>query len=931
MKRKYYILLLLCSLLPFTLHAQTGFGIVTPHTADFIRQGNMPVSLYTGQINLSVPLYHIQDPDFDVPLSLSYASEGFRLSKRSGWVGHDWSFIGAGVITREVYGVPDDFENYSQADGEYKGLWQATQTTQYFPADWYNFESNTLSCNSTDCKVPKVSNRNYDSEPDLFLFNMPGHSGRFMIDSQGNVQSNAKGYRIDLSGMSSQTDASSTLQTSQIKITAPNGYIYTFGSLNNINSLEYTFRFKSPTSEHNTEAEKKKTICAWHLTSITAPNGRQMVFEYAAPGMLDNTSPHIISSCTYNPSKTNGNGVSISMQGNDFYQATKIALLNAITITDTGVRIEFDNAVESLFGAGEGFFFGYEKYNKNSYQLNNMRVLQDGNLLYTYGLQYELKDYRRFLKQVTLRDGGIYSFDYFHPTSTSYPQPTYTNMNNNTDQFGFWNTDTNVYGIMKRVTYPTKGYTDFTYERHAYAKKVYTEVTNTDYTSTLVETNGNTYSFRIKQVKHYPSTGGDDSGNVITRNYSYQNGILLKGKPFVNIQANNNNKSIMLFLNNYVWNRNYNIEEPIVGYSYVRETMSDDSYIEYRFSDYETCPDEGDVNFHWENGIKPTPIDLAVSHATLAASKWYMRGLLLHKKFFDASDTEQRRIEYTYRNLGLTMQPTGFEDIIDSSYVVSRRAIPGGAMAMRFYLMDNPLYEERCTDYHSGYPSVQTKKSYCYNILNLPMWKKETASDGSEWKTTYSYTSEIGTLAAKNVLNKVVTEKTYRNGTQIATYKETPKLLSCGAVVTDSICVGKGNRTPEYVERYSNYDTFGNPTALYRRDSSRKVMIWGYKGTRLIAEIENAAYLEVKTVLGVTPESFSSKLTPNMATLDALRTALPQAQVTTYTYSPQVGVTSITNPYGEKRTYQYNSAGELISEKDYSGSVIATYDKHYKN
>ena len=44
--------------------------------------------------------------------------------------------------------------------------------------------------------------------------------------------------------------------------------------------------------------------------------------------------------------------------------------------------------------------------------------------------------------------------------------------------------------------------------------------------------------------------------------------------------------------------------------------------------------------------------------------------------------------------------------------------------------------------------------------------------------------------------------------------------------------------------------------------------------------------------------------------------------ITTYTYKPLVGVTSITDPRGVKTTYNYNDFGRLQNIKDENGNII---------
>jgi uncharacterized protein RhaS with RHS repeats len=65
-------------------------------------------------------------------------------------------------------------------------------------------------------------------------------------------------------------------------------------------------------------------------------------------------------------------------------------------------------------------------------------------------------------------------------------------------------------------------------------------------------------------------------------------------------------------------------------------------------------------------------------------------------------------------------------------------------------------------------------------------------------------------------------------------------------------------------------------------------------------------------------------------TINNLRTQLPNAQVTTYTYKPLVGMQSMTDPRGVVTNYNYDSFGRLKSVAKV-GRQEEWYDYHYKN
>ena len=914
--------------LPLSAQDQPLQGKVSPQTADFVRYGNMPVSLYTGQVSVSVPLYHLQDPDFDLPLVLNYSADGLKPHKRSGWTGLNWSLGGTGVITREVYNAPDDYADYQYPGGvTYMGFWQAVQKRRYSPSLWYNFDPEAVVTRGNPAYYeikPLNTGESYDSEPDFFLFSLPGCQGRFVIDNLDDVLCSEPGVKVDLSEMTAQHMGAAP-KTSQIKLTLPDGYVYTFGSLeDNGASMEYSFSFH-PNLAHNWQSNPA-SITAWHLTSITAPNGRTLKLSYEAfPGLSDNSS--LIQSTAVRKQLQSTSNPAQFYENYDF-TATKTVLLKSIEIEDTGVSIEFQSSKETC-----STFYSYQKYNALGLKLDAVVVKQDGSPVYTWQLSYENKGHLRFLTQVEQPDGGSNHFGYTHPDG-SYPRP----QNIEVDEFGYCN-DINgqPYSLLSRMDYPTGGYTTFQYVHHDFGKRVRTEVTNSSYQSSLMDCTGessNTLnSFRIQKIYDYTS----DDILAGMRSYSYKtsegqlspsSGILLKTRP---VDATDSRNPVLL---NSVWNRNYNIEEPYIGYSHVTENFPDGSFVRYRFSDYASCPDGGDVKFQWiSNEARPTPMEMAFSHASLATSKWDKRGLLVEKETYDAQGELRLLQEYTYKGVEVNLIPTPPGTQSEGHYSTCFRSLSGGGMAMKIRVQEHPVVREKTSDYGDRDGCMYTLKDYAYNSDGLLSQMNESTSEGDTLTTTYMYPHSLNhpELLSRHIVNYVLGKRKLRNGTLLWTEGNEPKVLSNGGVVTDSTYLRKGYGIPVWQTRYPVYDNYGNPVDIREREGVNRIVIWGYAGRYPVAEITGANYIEVKKALGGTaPESLSSAATPDMARLDALREALPNALVTTYTYKPLVGVASVTDANGTTTNYTYNDKGELVRVSDDDGRTVTEYEKHYR-
>jgi YD repeat-containing protein len=135
---------------------------VAPTAASLTQHAQVPVSLATGQPQVSVPLYTVQCGSLSLPLSLSYHSGGIKVSEHASWVGLGWSLNAGGVITRSIRGKRDNGEF-----GTYFGAYQQNYPNPAIAQDYQLLER-------------LANGEQIDGIPDLFSFNFMGHSGSFV-------------------------------------------------------------------------------------------------------------------------------------------------------------------------------------------------------------------------------------------------------------------------------------------------------------------------------------------------------------------------------------------------------------------------------------------------------------------------------------------------------------------------------------------------------------------------------------------------------------------------------------------------------------------------------------------------------------------------------------------------------------------------------
>ena len=146
-----------------------------------------------------------------------------------------------------------------------------------------------------------------------------------------------------------------------------------------------------------------------------------------------------------------------------------------------------------------------------------------------------------------------------------------------------------------------------------------------------------------------------------------------------------------------------------------------------------------------------------------------------------------------------------------------------------------------------------------------------------------------------------------------------------------TILAAKGTQTPETKITYNSYDNIGNVTQYTPEGGIPVAVIWGYNQTVPIAKIENATYAQVQSYVA-NLQTLSNGTNENalIVALNSLRINLPNAMVTTYTHKPLVGVSTITDPKGNKVTYTYDSFNRLQSVKDHQGNTINENEYHYR-
>lgn len=251
------------------------------------------------------------------------------------------------------------------------------------------------------------------------------------------------------------------------------------------------------------------------------------------------------------------------------------------------------------------------------------------------------------------------------------------------------------------------------------------------------------------------------------------------------------------------------------------------------------------------------------------------------------------------------------------------------------------------TDYFYNSSNVLTgtivnQTNYFYDNPNhLQLTRQETTNSNNETLITkYSYPDDLlslplmSTLKTQNRVGEIIKTETFKNGSLLSTQNKIYKDWGNNLIAPEIIQTSKGSGELENKIRYNLLDnTNGSPLEFQQEGGSKFVYIWGYNQTLPIAKIENATYASITPSLITAAQKASDTGTEAslLTALTAIRKALPNAMVTTYTHKPLIGVSTITDPKGDKLTYEYDEMNRLKQVKDKDGNILSENEYNYKN
>ncbi len=344
-----------------------------------------------------------------------------------------------------------------------------------------------------------------------------------------------------------------------------------------------------------------------------------------------------------------------------------------------------------------------------------------------------------------------------------------------------------------------------------------------------------------------------------------------------------------------------------------------------------------------------------------------------------------KKTEMSYKINGIPIEDYGFQDLESNTDFVLGAHKMGISTALqydcdpaRFYIQLHPYYShlvqktketETIFDTEDHTSKIVIDTDYYYNDLYPTLLARTVAtnSDGKTVETRLKYPDDVVSRTALghnaltneefNALSRlktdgvecrvgeVVQQEQIIGGATMTTRKGF-KTWNNILTLQKNQLVAKNSSAMETRLLFHNYDAYGNPLETSKANGTSTYYIWGYGDSYPIAKIDNFTTAQAATISSLMATAKEKSNMDDDRTIGyggkegALRralmnirnhTALSNAMVTTYTYDPIIGVTSITDPKGYTMYYSYDSLNRLEFVKDSEGNLLKENQYHYKN
>lgn len=963
-------------------------NVLSPNAASLGEYGVIPVSPYTGQQNISIPIHEIEVGEHKIPITLNYHSGGVRIEQLPGWVGMSWSLNAGGCISRVINDNTDEFYTENNLISGY-----------FYHSDSLNHQQSA----STTQNLRWIENakcgvrENRDIAPDKFQFNFLNYSGvfywtpeyewkvlcdkpikvKFEYDDGFTATYSTTSDKFSLDGTTRSLPRSVQFKT--FTLIGEDGTKYIFGG--NDEAIEFSIGLFNQHEGH-------MNATTWYLTKIIYPDNRIISFNYEHGDFI--AQMYLNSYMEY---VDDGIEAKETYRSVDNYNGELIlpSYLKDITTDFTYIKFNRDTCnyrlrdeirtVSDRYAANR-----YSSYDWSSFmpilaengvytsryrdypsclsalRLQKLKSIEFISYIYYQGTPTKIKNVnfeyvdnyaqRLVLDSVIIginddkSDQAIYKFTYNQPELL----PNY--VSNETDHWGFYNDikssgisnsgyestrEPNIsvsqYGLLTKITYPTGGYNRFEYEPHDYAQKV------TESRTGVVQLDSKKYAggVRIKKIINSPS--GLTTDEYVDKEYFYVTDFLTNG-----INSNQSSGTLTQLYKYFQLNQ---VFPDYSGFGNVSvDSYSSQSYlpsignISQNHIEYSEIVEKNNDNSftiyqytNFSDGHHDLPNILTLSNQPSiyepTNARDQERGLLKSVKEYNAVKQIQKSMTFQYERSGNL--ENSYVPIYKFRFGSTRNKlwIRGSLYYAYTYTMRPKAQTE--TIYVDG-DSLRKETSYTYNNLGLLETITTTQSDSNKQRVTLKYPNSFSgihyeTMVENNRISPIVEKiiETFDGLSYTPEFKLNNKYEK-DPVKPSSIYTAYGNNAYQKVASYL-YDKYYNIIGYNPINGPVTSYLWSYKGLYPVVEIKG---IDPGVVSGILSEpNFTDFVAPDTTALNKLRTSLATHEMTTYYYNSFGKISKKIEPNGRYTTYHYDIFGRLVAIKDDEGKYIEVYNYNY--
>jgi len=426
---------------------------VSPESANLGKYGDIPVNLASGRINYTIPLFTIKEGDFEYPIQLSYNHSGLMAEDDPGLVGLGWTLEAGGRVVRQVRGKIDEGTNgYLNSVGE-------NLVVPYATGQWDNLPLNE----GTEKKLNLFTGAAeglLDTQPDKIMVNASGLNGSFSYNEIGDpIFYPHKNYKVSHTNENAHFD--------DFIITNDYGVVYEF------KEKEITTQETLSINSYSIQYES-----SWPLTKLTFPTSNNSIdFIYNTGSIFYKTS-HSHTKVK----KTSGFGTDCPgcPTGSipTYYQSdhtTEIStkVISEIQFSQGVISFDIRQVPKESKSRSKDYLHAITIKNKNNQVINRYTFIYN-DLNSNFKLLKEVKKYGKGNTQTP-----FYSFDYHGtpPLEIDYKKQDLWGYYKDAEGFKYLldgvrdpNYEDTKLGMLKKIHYPTGGYSEIDYELNEISK-----------------------------------------------------------------------------------------------------------------------------------------------------------------------------------------------------------------------------------------------------------------------------------------------------------------------------------------------------------------------------------------------------------------------------------------------------------------------------